>query len=180
MGGGQPFSTLDEAAAQSPPGANGVAFYPHLSGATSPHWRAECRGVFWGLSLSTGPPELARSVLEAVAFQIRENLEVLAELAGPQDGIILFGGGAKSAVWQQIIADVTGLPVAAAAAEETATRGAAMLAGLGSEMFPDIATSAERLAGPTQQCLPNKTVTERYDDLYGRYRSVEEKLLSLA
>jgi xylulokinase len=106
LGGGEPYRALDEAAARVPPGAGGAFFYPHLAGATSPHWQVEARGAFHGLSLSTSRPELTRAVLEGVAFQIRQNLEVLEELIGPAREIILFGGGARSRLWQEIIGAV--------------------------------------------------------------------------
>jgi xylulokinase len=153
-------------------------FYPHLSGATSPHWRGDGRGTFHGLSLSTRRSEVTRSVLEGVAFQIRENLEVLAEVVGPPDGIILFGGGAKSGLWQEIIANLTGMPVATAASVETATLGAGLLAGVGAGVWADIQTAQERLATDTQRRLPDPVVAGQYEEIYAKYRGLEAKLLS--
>jgi xylulokinase len=174
----QSYAALDEEAAQVPPGSDGVFFYPHLGGATSPHWQAEARGTFRGLSLSTGRPEMTRAVLEGVAFQIRENLEVLTEITGAMDAIILFGGGAKSPLWRDIISDLTGMPVAIAGSVETATLGACILAGVGSGVFPDIQTGQRRLSIPMDRRLPDPVVTQQYQEIYRKYRELEAKLLS--
>ena len=89
---------LDAAAVAVPCGSDGVRFYPHLSGAGSPHWDVDARGSFHGLSLATSRGHLARAVMEGVAFQVRENLEVTQTLAGRAERVIAFGGGAERAV----------------------------------------------------------------------------------
>lgn len=120
------FQQLNEAAeAVSIP--NSVLFFPYLSGESSPFW-GNGTGSFTGLSLLSTAGHMARAVMEGVAFSIRENLEAMQSVCGPAKQIRLYGGGSKSNLWCQIIADVANIPVARLASSETALAGAAMLA----------------------------------------------------
>ncbi|MFH1009468.1 MAG: FGGY family carbohydrate kinase [Candidatus Latescibacterota bacterium] len=170
------YPALDEWAALAPPGANGVRFYPHLSGAGSPYWRADVLGAFLGLTLSTGPGDLVRSVLEGVAFQIRANLEVLESLGIPVAQLVLFGGGAQSGLWPKIIGGVTGRPVAIARMGDVATWGAALLAGIGAGLLTG--EDLERGMIREEPVLPSPPeCVEQYEGICGRYRIQEEKLM---
>lgn len=173
---GVPYAALDAEAADVPAGSDGVLFFPHLGGASSPHWQSRARGAFHGLSLATTRGHLTRAVLEGIAYQIRENLEITEEVAGPAGQVLLYGGGAKSALWRQIIAEVLGRPIGWTATAETAGLGAAMLAGVGCGLFAtlDEAVGAMRPAvhrqGPGGQ-------TTAYSELYAAYRRAEAQLL---
>jgi xylulokinase len=161
------FVELDAWAARAEPGANGVRFYPHLAGATSPLWQAEARGAFAGLSLAAGKADLVRSVLEGVAFQIRANLEAIEGLA-PVNELILFGGGARSRLWNGIIAAVTGKAVRVARTVNVANWGACLLAGIGAGKFRD----AQHLPTPAQAktvITPEAGEVRRYQELYEAY-----------
>ncbi|MEJ5199701.1 MAG: FGGY-family carbohydrate kinase, partial [Anaerolineae bacterium] len=105
-----------------------------------------------------------------------ENLEITEEVAGPAGQALLYGGGAKSALWRQIIADVLGRPIGWTATAETAGLGAAMLAGVGCGVFAtvDEAVGAMRPAVHVQEPTGQTTT---YDDLYTAYRHVEAQLL---
>ncbi len=175
---GTPYAALDAEAAGVAPGADGVIFLPHLGGAGSPHWRADGRGTFHGLSLATRPGHLTRALLEGVAYQIRENLAVTQELAGPAGTTIVFGGGAKSGLWRQIIADVTGCRVSWTAMVETAGVGAAMLAGLGCHLFTDAAEARRDLVRTLATQEPDPGRAAFYDEAYRTYCQVEAQLLA--
>ncbi len=172
---GQEYAALDALAAQAPPGSGGVRFYPHLAGATSPQWQASARGALTGVGLGCGRAELARSVLEGIAFQIRANLDVMVELE-PITQLVLFGGGARSALWRAIIADICRLPVRATQTVDVANWGASILAGLGVGLFPD-AAAAQALVPLTEPVEPAEPNARRYDDLYREYRDEEWRLL---
>jgi xylulokinase len=183
------YPQMDALARLSSPGANGVRFYPHLAGATSPLWQPAAAGAFSGLSLACGRADLARSLYEGVAYQIRANLEVMAQLSAPQ-ALILFGGGSRSPLWREIIAAVCALPAASAAAAvsagsvsasaessapdgtyapDVALWGACRLAGFGAGLF------AERF-GPSAGLdfrLAEPDWVARYAELYPRYRAAE-------
>jgi xylulokinase len=173
---GIPYSTLDAEAALVPPGSDGVLFYPHLGGAGSPHWLSAARGTFHGLSLATTRGHLGRAVMEGVAYQIRENLAVTEEIGGAVARVILFGGGAKSSLWREIIGDVLERPVAWTRTAETAALGAAMLAGLGCGVFASLDEVRGRMRTVTQQQLPTFRAAT-YAAEFAIYRRIESRLL---
>jgi xylulokinase len=165
---GSSYAELDTLARQSAPGSNGVRFYPHLAGATSPLWEPAAGGVFSGLGLACGRADLARAVLEGVAYQIRANLEVMARLA-PVEALVLFGGGSRGPLWREIIAAVCALPLSAPAGLEPALWGAGRLAGFGAGLL------AKRIQPPAGLAFspPPAEWVERYEPLYQQYRAAE-------
>jgi len=177
--GDVPYTELDEEAMRIPRGSDGVLFYPHLSGAGSPHWRGRARGTFHGLSLATTRAHLTRAVLEGVAFQIRENLAVVEDLAGTVNEVIVFGGGAKSSLWREIIGDVINRPLAWTVNVETASRGAAMLAGLGCGFYTIDTQAREAMVGGLNRRQPDPEGAQTYSTIHERYVGVEAKLMSL-
>jgi len=149
---GRTFAELMAAAAAAPPGAHGVTFKPYLAGERTPHLRPDLRGSFHGLSLATTEGDVVRSVLEGVAFSLRDALEVMAPLARP-DRWLATGGGAASDLWRGIVADARAAPVgrpadaAGAPIEVGAAEGAAWLAwravGHAPERAPSVAAWTE-------------------------------------
>ena len=110
MARGRLYDELLALAAGSAPGAGGVTFKPYLAGERTPHMRPDLRASFHGLSLATGLEDLVRAVLEGVAFSLRESLDVMAPLARPERWLAT-GGGARSDLWLQILADALASPV---------------------------------------------------------------------
>lgn len=174
---GVAYPVLDEEANRVALGSDGVAFYPHLGGAGSPRWQSLARGTFHGLSLASSRGHLTRAVLEGVAYQIRENLAVTQELAGPVDEVILFGGGAKSALWREIICNVIDRPVVWTPTVETAGLGAAMLAGLGSGVFASLAEARQSIVRVAARREPDPEFAALYTGYYEKYLEVENRLL---
>lgn len=177
LGGDLAYDGLVDEVAGVAPGADGLMFLPHLSGAGSPYWDNTARATFHGLSLATSRAHLTRAVLEGVAFQIRANLTVTQEIAGAVQQVILFGGGARSPLWREIIGDVANLPVATTPSVETAAVGAAMLAGLGSGLFASLAEARGALVQVDQPRAPVAEHAAFYDLAYHDYRQIEERLL---
>ena len=176
------YTALDETAADSPAGANGVCFYPHLSGAGSPHWRADVWGAFLGLTLASRRGDIVRSVLEGVAFQIRANLEAMADIGIGIDELVLFGGGAQSPQWSQMICDITAKPVTVTDMVDVANWGACVLAGVGAGIFDDglvvrSMKQSQASAAPSRVWRPRQNIVDRYHHIYRRYRAQEDKLL---
>ena len=170
------YDLLTELAAEVPPGADGLTMLPHLMGAFSPEYEPEARGVFYGFTLHHGKPHFARAVLEAVAFMLRRNLELLAQAGAPATEIRSHGGGARSALWNQIKADACGLPVVTLAGEDAAVRGDAMLAGVATGAFPDLAAAAAAMVRVERRFEPDLGTRAAYDDAYGRYVRLFEAL----
>jgi xylulokinase len=169
------YSALDELANQSPPGANGVRFYPHLTGATSPLWQVGARGAFTGLSLATSSADLVRSVLEGIAFQIKSNLDVIQSMTSVEE-LVLFGGGAKSDLWCDIISQVTDKPTYVTEMVDVANWGACVLAGLGAGIYEEY-TAAELATGLTLRSAPVAQVVNDYDAIFQEYLETEGQLV---
>jgi len=174
---GTAYTVLDAEAGAVPRGAEGVRFYPHLSGAASPHWRPEVRAAFEGLSLASTRGHLTRALLEGVAYEMRTNLEITQALAGRVDEAILFGGGAKSPLWRVIIGDVLGIPLAWTPNVETASLGAAMLAGVGGRVLTTLDTARRQMVSIALRREPDECAAEEYAELYAEYCAGEARLL---
>jgi xylulokinase len=113
------------------PGAGGVVATPWLDGARAPWWRGDARAALVGMSPSHGPAELARAVVESVAFDLQRCLEVMAGRPGtgaPLSRLMLGGAGASVAVWGEVVTAVTGLPAEVRGSGQAASAGAALLA----------------------------------------------------
>jgi len=174
------YDTLAGMASHSLPGANGVRFYPHLSGAGSPHWQAGVWGAFSGLSLAVTAGDIVRSVLEGVAFQIRENLEIIEDIDIPIEELILFGGGAQSPFWSQMISDIAGKPASATGMVDVANWGACVLAGAAAGIFGGDILAQPAAGDVLGRWSPRPDLAARYDEVYQQYRAFEERLLNEA
>ncbi len=173
------YRVIDDEVATVPAGAEGLVMIPHLQGAMAPESNPRARGAFVGLTLRHGKAHLARAVLESIAFVIRHNIEVLESLGVEVATIRSLGGGARSAVWKQIEADVTGRPVAVTAQLEAATLGAAILAGAALKWYGSAAEAAESMVSVRATYEPDEATHRRYDDAYGTYRAAVDALRSV-
>ncbi len=147
------FATLLDEAADAPPGAERLLFLPYLSGERTPHADPDARGVFFGLSLLHRRAHLTRAVLEGVAFSLRDLLGLMAEAGLHGREARIAGGGARSPLWRQIVADVLDLPLAPSTTEGAAY-GAALLAGVGAACGPTCRQPAERCVPKARSPIP--------------------------
>lgn len=144
MRGENSYEVMSALAAQAPPGARGLLFLPYLVGERTPHMDPQARGMFLGLTLQHGQAELARAVMEGVVLACYEAYQVLLETGeAPPGKLVLAGGGSRSPVWRQIVADVFGLPVHRLLVAEQSAVGAALLAGSGAGLFDAGAAALE-------------------------------------
>jgi xylulokinase len=164
------FAELDEAAAAVPPGANGLVFLPYLTGERTPHPDPDARGAFVGLTVRHDVAHLARSVLEGVAFGLRDSVELMRKEVA-LDEVRISGGGAASPLWVQVIADVLDTPVRRVEGEESAGHGAALLAATGGGAFASVhqATDAAVQLGDVIEPSHDHAV---YDEAYATYRDL--------
>lgn len=174
FGGGATVAQLDaEAGATTAPGAAGVTFLPTLSGATAPRWNDRARGVYAGLALNHGRAHLFRALLEGCTFALRDIVDRLDEMGLAGDEIRVVGGGARSPLWLQMKADVTGRTVRVMASAESTAVGAAMLAGVGAGTFAGLDEAVERLALMESAAYePDPATRSAYDDAYDRSRAL--------
>jgi xylulokinase len=163
------YDLLTELAATAPAGSDGLVMLPHLAGAFSPEYVPEARGVVYGLTLHHGRAHMARGVLESVAYMLRRNLELLAGAGAHGTEIRSHGGGARSALWNQVKADVCGLPVVTLRGEDAAVRGDAMLAGVAAGVFASIDEAAVAMVATEARFDPDPANRAVYDDAYGTY-----------
>ena len=167
--GGNAYDLLTALAAGVPPGSEGLTMLPHLMGAFSPEYEPEARGVFYGFTLHHGKPHFVRAVLEAVAFMLRRNLELLAGAGAQAAQIRSHGGGSRSALWNQVKADVCGLPVITLEGDDAAVRGDAMIAGVAAGIFTDLSAACAAMVTVRDRYEPDPATRTAYADAYGRY-----------
>lgn len=170
------YDLLTAQAAESAPGANGVLFLPYMMGERSPHWHTEARGVFFGLRLATGKQDLLRALLEGAVFALRENVEIARQSGLTVDRIRSVGGGAQSALWNQIKADVLGLPVEIPETSVGAPFGDAILAGLACGALTDAEAFLDSTVRIERVFHPEKELAEGYSHLYERFRKLYRSL----
>lgn len=157
-----------------PPGAGGLLFLPYLVGERTPHMDPQARGLFLGLTAGHGRAELVRSVMEGVVLACYDAYQVLAELSARPERIILAGGGARSQLWQQIVADVFGLPVQRLEVGEQAAMGAVLLAGAGIGLFDPASTArAWAIYGPSVE--PDARCHAFYQAMLPLFRGAYQK-----
>lgn len=172
-------SLCREAAEGSSPGAGGVLFLPYLMGERTPHLDALARGGWIGVTAASTRADLVRSVLEGVAFSLRDSLVIFAGLGLRPSEIRLSGGGARGEVWPRIQADVYGAPCARLANTEGAAYGAAVLAMVGTGLFPSVAAACERCLRVETRFAPNAALSEIYDRAYEVYAALYPRLKDL-
>jgi len=173
------YDLLTEMAAGVGPGADGLLMLPHLSGAFSPEYEPAARGVFFGFTLGHGREHFVRATLEAVAFTLRRNLELLQGIGAAAAEVRSHGGGARSPLWNQIKADVCSLPVVTLRGTEAAVRGDAMLAGVASGSFGDLGQACAAAVRPEARYAPELATRAAYEAAYRRYIELFESLRSL-
>ena len=170
-----PYAILDDYAAAVEPGAEGLLFFPYMMGERT-FGTAYARGVFFGMSLRTDKGAIARAIMEGVTFELRRTLEVIETAGNRVDEVRTTGGGAQSALWSQIKADIYQKPVVTFQVFEGSVLGAVILAGVGAGVYPDERTGAERTIrlGPVFQ--PNLATRPRYDYLFDLFKDMHDRM----
>lgn len=172
-----PENLLELAAAKIAPGSAGLFALPNLAGSLSPYWDPNARGVFFGLSPQHGKAHLYRALLEGLAFEQRLASSVAEPALGaPISRFRLMGGGARSVLWRQIMADVLARPLEVTREAETTCLGAAMLAAAGGGLFEGIAEAAAAMSGVSTICEPDEASCALYARHFEVYRNLYPSL----
>ena len=166
---------LEEAGA-TPPAADGVLFLPYLAGERSPLWDPSARGAFVGLSLGHGRGHLTRAILEASAFAIRHVAEAIVEAGVEVESMRVCGGPARSELWNQLKADITGFEIEVPAVLETAVAGSAILAATGIGAWPDLEAAIRGMTRVRRHLSPRPELRPRYDRAFDAYRRLHPAL----
>jgi xylulokinase len=173
------YEALTAEASTVPPGSDGVLWVPYLMGERTPHLDPNVRAALLGLSAAHTRAHIARAVLEGVAFSLRDSLSIFAALGVPIRQLRLGGGGARSALWRQIQADVYGHPVETLAASEGAAFGAALLAGVGVGVWSSVDTACDEVVRAAGSTAPQFAAAGVLNQRYDEYRRVYAALKSI-
>jgi len=170
------YKIIDDEANSSNPGSNGVIFLPFFMGARATRWNPDAKGAFFGLTLTHTRADIARSVLEGIAYEVRACVDVLVNMDLNVDKIIVMGGGALSVVWNQIKADVIGKKITVEKVSEAASKGAMLLAKKGIGLSKEI---IEKERDILKEFEPNKDNIRIYNRYYAVYNDLYNSLTHL-
>lgn len=164
------FERIMELAASAPPGANGLIFHPYLMGERTPYWDPRMRGAFIGLSMRHGVADLARAVLEGVAYSLRDCLETVKDMGLSTRSMSLLGGGSRSPLWASITASVLNAELHKPVTDDAAV-GAALLAGVASGAFRDWSAAAACAAREQEVFAPQPADAAAYDRYFAIFKA---------
>ncbi len=161
-----PFGACNRRVAEVAPAADDPYFHPFLYGSRE---GAFMRAGFYGLAGWHGEGHLLRALFEGVAFEHRRHIDVLRSSGVRFDSATLSGGGARSTVWPQMFADVLGIPITVGACAETGALGAAIAAGVGAGVFPDVAAGVREMTRSRAAFTPDPAMARHYGERYRTY-----------
>ena len=139
--GTRDYAAMHAQAAGAPPGSGGLFFLPYLTGERTPHLNPEARGAFFGLTLGHDAASMTRAVVEGISYALADAMACIQQLDVPIRRLIVSGGGARSPLWRQILADMLDQPIYATSMTEEAGVGAAICAMVGTGAYPDLETA---------------------------------------
>ena len=182
--GADVYDLINEDVEKIPAGSDRLIYLPYLMGERTPHLDPDCRGVFFGLSALHTRAHLLRAVMEGVNYSLCDCNEILTEMGVKVDAMMACGGGGKSPVWRQMLADLYRCPVQTLRQTEGPALGAAILAGVGCGIYESVEKACEKMISPEKTCMPkeeNAAVYEQYHKLYKKlYQSLKEDYKELA
>ncbi|MDW8395587.1 MAG: xylulokinase [Anaerolineae bacterium] len=169
-----PYDVLLQSAAEVPIGAEGLTFLPYLTGERTPHRDPLARGAFVGLTLRHTQSHLARAVIEGISFGLRDSIELMRALGLQVNEVRAAGGGARSTVWRQMLADIFQADITLVNSTEGGAFGVALLAGVGIGIWRDTREACDAVIRVTSRTSPSSdpTVRAQYDEAYARFREL--------
>ncbi|NLE43518.1 MAG: hypothetical protein GX620_02250 [Chloroflexi bacterium] len=159
-----------------PPGSEGLILLPHFAGAMCPEFNERARGAFFGMALKHTRAHFIRATMEAVAFMLKRNLDLIQQMGLEAEEVRVIGGGAKSALWNQIKADVTQRPVLVLRNPEAACLGAAILAGVAIGVFESVDVACRTAVLVKARVAPDSSNERVYAHNYGMYVKLYDTL----
>jgi len=170
------YCILDERIAKVPPGANGLVMLPFFASATTPRWNPNARGVICGLTFNHNRDCLARAFMEGITLGVQDMFVAMRQTGIQIDEVRILGGPTKSRLWNQIQADIYNCPVVTLENSDAAIVGAAMIAGVGANVFKDFAEAAERMVRRNETYNPSPEAAAVYEKLFKVYDKAYEAL----
>ena len=173
-----PYEIMTALAEKSPIGANRLLFLPYLMGERTPHLDPDCRGVFFGLSAMHTKGDIIRAVMEGVSFSLCDCLSVFRELNMEVNTMAVCGGGARSAFWRRMLADLYARPVCRTQNTEGAALGAAILAMVGAGLYDTVPEACGKIIRIADETAPETANTAAYQPYYALYKQLYAPLKS--
>jgi FGGY-family pentulose kinase len=173
------YARADEAAADAGPGADGLTLLDFWQGSRTPIRDAAARGTIWGLTSAHGVGHLLRAVYEGTAYGNRRILDALTKGGVPTQRIVACGGGVRSRLWLQILADVAGIPIELTSVDDAVALGSAICAAVAAGAFDDLRGAAAAMVHRAQTIDPNPGLREIYDEGYSLYVATYDALAPL-
>jgi len=161
--------------ADLPDAPTGLFFFPYFLGTGTPWLDSEARATIWGLTNATTNQELVKAALEGVCYEMRWNLEIFENIGINVDRILAVGGGAKSAIWLQLKADMYGRPVVSVPGEAS-SRGAGICAGMGVNVYSNWNEAIATIVKPGRVFEPRPEKQQQYRDLFEQYKQLAQRL----
>jgi xylulokinase len=167
------YDLLTAQAGSSPPGSKGLIYLPYISGERTPHWDPYARAVFFGITLGHNRSDFLRAALEGAAYAIRHVVEIMeTERNIPVNALRIGGAAARSTIWNQIIADVLGKTVLSVESSHIEVHGAAILAGIGSGVYPNYPEGLEELIHISRTFTPDPATHAEYNQLFPIFKEL--------
>jgi len=170
---GSAYDALIEEASHAPAGSQGLFWMPYLMGERTPHLDSYARGGWVGLTAKHRRADLIRSVLEGVSFSLKDCLGIIEGMGVRIDNVRLSGGGARSAFWRGMLADVFARPVATLETQEGSAYGVALLAMVGAGAFPSVEEACRSVIRETEQRLPENDYRRTYETFSKLYPALK-------
>jgi xylulokinase len=177
--GVDPYELITAQAATVEPGCEGLIFLPYLTGERTPYPDPDARGVFFGLNLRSGRPQMARAILEGVAYGLRDSLEIVKAMGVKITQVRASGGGARSDLWRHIQADVFNTELVTITIDEGPAFGVALLAAVGAGIFKTVEEACEKTIKLKDRTQPTASNVATYELFYHIYRSLYPALKPL-
>ena len=173
------YELMNLEAETSPPGAQGLIFLPYLTGERSPRWNPLARGAFVGMTIRHKRADLIRAVLEGITMNLRIILNILTDQGTEIDAMRLIGGGAQGRFWNQVMADIYGIPVQRLSVLDDATSmGAALTGGVGVGLYPDFVI-AETMNQVAKTFQPDPAAQAAYESVYPIFEATYQALIPI-
>lgn len=170
------YEILTDKASTIPAASEGMFFLPYLTGERTPYPDPNARGAFIGLNVRHTKAHLTRSVLEGVAYSLRDCYELISNLGIKGESIVISGGGAKSKIWRSIIADLFNAEISTLTCTEGAPYGAAIIASVGTGDYKDITEACNKMLKKEFTIQPDNERVKLYNEFYGIYRELYPQL----
>ncbi|WP_128330606.1 FGGY-family carbohydrate kinase [Apibacter sp. HY039] len=187
---GEPDIRLDEEASKIPPGCEGLVTLPYWNAVQSPYWDAFARGAVVGWRGTHSRAHMYRSILEAITFEVKMNLEFLQKSTQTKlKSLRIMGGGTRSELWRQMVTDITGIPVTICLEDEISALGASVQAMASTGVFgnTDIAYASQQMARFGETIEPDMKKHEQYTevgdiqkDIYPQLKDIFMRLNTLS